>query len=104
MNAIDKLTFTGALGDQEFKDMTVNMFTNALAKNGWREAHNGHIYKRLVERGARFGIKTPNEFARALRGGRTEDAEEGAKARVCCGGRCWVIYKEGSFITLRDGK
>jgi len=80
------------------------IFRQALKENGWREAHNGHIYKRLVERGAALGIKTPNDFARALRDGTTEDAEEGASRRVCRGGNCWVIFRGGSLITIRHPK
>ncbi len=104
MASIDKLNFKGAIGNMPWKDITMNEFINALKESGWREAHNGHIYKRLVERGAALGIKTPNDFARALRDGTTEDAEDGASRRVCRGGNCWVIFRGGSLITIRHPK
>jgi hypothetical protein len=52
----------------------------------------------------RWGIHTPNDFARALRNGWTQLADRGAQARVCCYGQCWVIYREETcrFITIRD--
>jgi hypothetical protein len=100
MASIDRIKFRGSIGNRDFKDITVNEFLEALAKCGWREAHNGHIYKSLVERGAPWGIRTPNDFARALRAGATEDGDRGEKRRVCCHGKCWVIYRGNRFITL----
>ena len=103
MASIDKLEFKGAIGGMDWKDITMNDFINALKKNGWREAPNAHIYQRLVQRGSSFGIKTPDDFARALRDGKTQDAENGASARVCRND-CWVIFKDTSFITIRHAK
>ncbi len=103
MNArpIDQLEFRGAIGNMPFRAVLMNQFVNALSLNGWREAHNGHIYKRLVERGMEFGLNTPDDFARALRDGFTQPAAERAYARVCRGGLCWVIFKDNEFITIR---
>jgi hypothetical protein len=98
---IDALVFHGGIGNRRFGNITMNEFINALKANGWREAHNAHIYQRLVERGPEFGIYTPNEFARALRNGFTQPAERGASMRVCCGNTCWVIYQGNEIITLR---
>jgi hypothetical protein len=104
MTAIDQIEFRGLIGNRLLASITTNEFMNALAAFGWGEAHNGHILQKLRERGSRWGIRTPNEFARALRNGRTQWADDGAKARICCNGQCWVIYREETqrFITLRD--
>ena len=50
-NSIQKLVFKGLIGNMPWAKITVNEFINALEENGWREAHNGHIYQRLKERG-----------------------------------------------------
>lgn len=104
MASIDKLEFKGAIGNMPWKSITMNEFINARKLNGWREAHNGHIYKRLIERGSSWGIKTPNDFARALRNGTTEEAENGAKKRVCLSGNCWVVFRDNNLITIRHTK
>jgi hypothetical protein len=106
MRTIDQIEFRGLIGNIRFQAITEAEFRNALGKCGWREAHNGHIYKRLCERGPRFGILTPNDFARALRDGQTRMAGGGGKARVCCQGQCWVIFREEdcSLITIRDAR
>lgn len=102
MAAIDKLKFKGAMGNMPFKSITMNEFIDALKQNGWRENHPlGHFYKRLVQYGPSFGIRTPSEFARALRDGTTEEAERGRKMRVCRGGSCWVVFQGNRFITIR---
>ena len=100
MASIDRIKFRGLIGNREFKDLTVEEFLDALAKCGWREAHNGHIFKALVKRGPPWGIRTPNEFASALRTGTTEDGDRGERRQVCCKGRCWVIFKGNRLITL----
>jgi hypothetical protein len=104
MPAIDQIEFVGLIGNRPLSLITTNEFMNALEKNGWGEAHNAHILQRLRERGSRWGIITPNDFARALRDGRTMPANEGALARVCCHAQCWVIYRDDTcrFITIRD--
>lgn len=99
---IDQLKFRGSIGNERFQGITMNRFINALKLNGWREAHNAHIFERLVERGQRFGIFTPNDFARALRTGFTQPAGNGASRRVCCGDSVWVIFRNHEFITIRD--
>jgi|ERR1017187_772161 hypothetical protein len=105
MASIDKLEFKGAIGNMPWASITMNEFIDALSKNGWREApHKGHLYQRLLQRGSSLGIKTPNDFARALRSGTTEDAEDGAKKRVCRGGTCWVIFRDNILITFRHAK
>ena len=104
MAAIDDISFVGLIGNRQLESITTNEFMNALARCGWGEAHNAHILMRLRERGIRWGIFTPNDFARKLRDGYTINANDGAKARVCCNGECWVIYREDTccFITIRD--
>ncbi len=98
---IDQLEFPGSIGNMPMPVILMNQFINALAFNGWREAHNAHFYKRLVERGKHFGITTPNDFARMLRNGSTLPARDGASKRVCQGGVCEVIFNENEFITIR---
>ena len=100
-NTIDQIEFRGLLGNRPFASILMNEFINALRLNGWREAHNAHIYQRLLQRGVEFGLRTPNDFARALRDGRTLPAEGGASVRICHGGQCWVIYRDHEFITIR---
>jgi hypothetical protein len=101
MVSIESIKFVGLIGDRPWKEITVNEFMTALGKNGWKEAHNAHIFMRLSEKGAALGIRTPNEFARALRSGTTEEAKDGAQARVCSGGKFQVIFRDNCFITLR---
>ena len=98
---IDELEFRGLIGNRPLRAITMNEFINALAQNGWREAHNAHIYQRLVERGPQWGINTANDFARALRGGVTQAADGGASRRVCRGNAFWVIFRGNEFITIR---
>jgi hypothetical protein len=100
MASIDSIKFVGLIGDKAWKEITVNEFLDALAKCGWKEAHNAHIFMRLSERGPGLGIRTPNDFARALRKGTTEDADGGAKARVCAGRKFQVIFRGNAFITI----
>jgi hypothetical protein len=99
--SIEQLTFPGAIGNMPFRAITMNQFINALKQNGWREAHNAHIYQRLLERGKEFGIHTPNDLASALRYGFTQPADDGASRRVCQGGACWIIFKDQALITIR---
>ena len=101
MASIDGIKFVGLIGDKPWKEITVNEFMTALAKSGWKEAHNAHIFRRLSERGSALGIRTPNEFARALRAGTTEEGKDGAKTRVCGGGKFQVIFRDNCFITFR---
>ncbi|HWD91504.1 MAG TPA: hypothetical protein VG938_04060 [Verrucomicrobiae bacterium] len=97
---IDELKFHGAIGNRRFCNITANEFNTALRANGWREAHNGHVYMRLIERGEQLGIFTPNDFARALRNGFTLRAKNEAFGRVC-GRNSWqVIFKGNQFITI----
>jgi hypothetical protein len=100
---IDQIEFVGLIGNRLLTEITTNEFMNALAKNGWGEAHNAHILMRLRERGPLWRIWTPNDFARALRDGMTIPDREGASRRVCCHGQCWVIYRgdRSRFITIR---
>jgi hypothetical protein len=99
--SIDQIEFGGQIGNMPFPSITINEFINALAKNGWREAHNAHIYQRLLQRGPVFGLATPNDFARALRDGYSIPSRDGATARVCRGGAYWVIYRDTELITIR---
>ncbi len=101
MASIENIKFAGLIGDKPWKEITVNEFMTALAKSGWKEAHNAHIFMRLSEKGPGFGIRTPNDFARALRNGTTEEAKDGAQARVCAGGKFQVIFRGNCFITFR---
>lgn len=98
--SIDSIEFRGLIGNKAWHEMTGPEFLDALEKNGWREAHNAHIFMRLKQRGPRLGIYTPNDFARALRDGHTLPAERGALQRVCRGGDFVVIYRGFSFITI----
>jgi hypothetical protein len=100
---IDQIEFVGLIGNRLLTQVTTNEFMNALAKNGWGEAQNAHILMRLRERGHLWGIRTPDDFARALRDGITVPDRDGALRRVCCHGQCWVIYRGdlSRFITIR---
>jgi hypothetical protein len=64
---IDAIEFPGLIGNQTWDRITGPEFFDALAKCGWREAHNAHIFLRLCQRGPGLGIHNPNDFARALR-------------------------------------
>jgi hypothetical protein len=101
---IESFAFHGLIGDLPWPRITGPEFFNALAKIGWREAHNAHIFKRLCERGPGLGINTPNDFARALRNGHTLPTKGGALQRVCQApsGSFVVIYREQSrsLITI----
>jgi hypothetical protein len=99
-NSIQKLAFKGLIGNMPWAKITMNEFINALEENGWREAHNGHIYQRLKERGPRLGIKTPNDLARALSKCKPEPADGGAMQ--CVLGDASLIYRGNSMITFRD--
>ena len=103
MEAIETFEFRGLIGGRALFSITTNEFMHALRDIGWREAHNAHILQKLRERGRLWGINTPEDFARALRNGYTILAHEGAKARVCCNGMCWVIFREAerTLITIR---
>jgi hypothetical protein len=103
-NSIQKLVFKGLIGNMPWAKMTVNEFINALEENGWREAHNGHIYQRLKERGPRLGIKTPNDLARALSRSKPEPADAGAMQCVfhASGGDSCLVFRGTSLITFRD--
>ncbi len=100
---IDRIEFTGLIGNRLLTEITTNEFMNALAKSGWGEAVNAHILQRLRQRGHLWGILTPNDFARALRNGRTVPDRDGSMRRECCQGLCWVIYRAETcrFITVR---
>ncbi len=100
---IDQIEFVGLIGNRLLTQVTTNEFMNALARNGWGEAHNAHILMRLRERGHWWGIGTPNDFARALRSGMTVPDPDGCLRRLCCQGQCVVIYRGdlGRFITIR---
>jgi hypothetical protein len=104
MNSIQRLVFKGAIGNMPWAKITMNEFINALNENGWREAHNGHIYQRLKERGARLGIKNPNDLARALSRAKPEKAENGAMQCVIysSGGDSCLVYRGNAMITFRD--
>ena len=102
MASIDNIKFAGLIGDKAWKEITVNEFMAALGKNGWKEAHNAHIFMRLCERGPTLGIRAPNDFARALRSGTTENAKDGAQTRVCSAGKFQVIFRDNCFITIRQ--
>ena len=99
---IDAFAFEGNAGSYPFHAVTGNQWDNALHRIGWREAHNAHVLMRLKEkgRGAAFGLFTLQDFARAIKGGYSIPAKNGAFARICCGGRFSVIYKDREFITL----
>jgi hypothetical protein len=99
---IDGIKFAGLIGNRRLHQITTNEFMSALAKCGWREAHNAHVLMRLRERGMFWGLRTANDFARALRYGYTVSADDGAMARVCCLGQCWVIFRPElrSLITI----
>ncbi len=100
---IGEIEFRGLIGNRPLNEITTNEFMNALKANGWGEAHNAHILMRLRERGPLWGIRTPNDFARALRDGWTAPAAGGAQLRECGNGQFWVIYREqdNQFITIR---
>lgn len=100
---IERIEFVGLIGNRLLTQITTNEFMNALGKLGWGEAPNAHILQRLRERGAAWGIRTPNDFAQALRDGRSVPADQGAMRRECRAGLFWVIYRAETsrFITIR---
>jgi hypothetical protein len=80
----------------------MNEFIKALRANGWKEGsytREYHFYQRLVERGPKVGIFTPNDLARALRTGYTAPAKNGYSKRICRNAFT-VIFNGNEFITL----
>lgn len=102
MAKIDSLRFSGLVKNRRLKDITGPEFHEALTKAGWREAHNGHILKRLRQRGPACGIKTLEDFGRALKKGTTEEGERGVTVRILPRGG-YVVYKGNRFITFVSG-
>jgi hypothetical protein len=51
---IEAIEFRGLIGNKTWDQITGPEFLNALARCGWREAHNAHIFLRLCERGPRL--------------------------------------------------
>lgn len=102
MPTIEMLSFRGLIGNTEFQDITGPDFMNALHTAGWREAHNAHIFRRLRERGAHLGIRTPNDLVRAIGRGTTQRQADGTCLRAICQGRAVIVYREttGALITL----
>ena len=127
MLPLEEFEFRGLIGNRPFKEITGPEFDNALSKIGWRQAPAGkkknytdensertrsHIFLRIRgtgkdKRGEVCGLLTPNDFARALRNGRSEPAGSGAKIRICTGRHgieFHVVYREmkheGWFVTL----
>lgn len=59
------ISFVGSIGRRPFKQLTQQEMRNAFAKVGLREAHNGHVFMRLIQRGPAAGINNLDDFARA---------------------------------------
>lgn len=109
MAVISAIEFVGLIGNRPILQLHGPEFDNALAKAGWREAHNAHILKRLKERGPGIGINTLNDFARSLRIGEDAPNPSGGKRRLILGSTSdgkqpFVVYRDdqdpGLLITL----
>jgi hypothetical protein len=109
MSPISTIRFVGLIGNRPIRMLHGPEFNNALAKVGWREAHNAHILKRLKERGPSIGILTLNDFGRMLRNGADAPNPSGGKRRMLGhitggGSQPYVVYRDdrlpGLFITI----
>jgi hypothetical protein len=97
-----RIAFTGLIANRPLITLTQQEIRNAFAKIGLREAHNSHFISRLVERGAQFGIRTLDDFARAVNNGVARaGAQPGTVEIVLPGGRAAVVTNAaGELVTL----
>jgi hypothetical protein len=107
MSQFAELVFSGLIGNMPLNSLTQQQIRNALARQGLRQAHdpNHNFVQRLVERGAKAGIRTLNDFARAIRGGTAVPSRpgftRGTVAIILQNGEWAVIVNEvGELITL----
>jgi hypothetical protein len=97
-----RIRFIGLIGNRPLASLTQQEVRNAFARAGLREAHNSHFISRLIERGGQFGIRTLNDFARALNGGVARaGSNPGTIEIVLPGGRTAVVTNQaGELITF----
>lgn len=97
-----RIAFIGLIGNRPLAQLGHQQIRNAFAKIGLREAHNAHFIKRLIERGPQFGIRTLNDFARAMNNGVARTgAQKGTTEIVFPNGRAAaVINASGELVTL----
>jgi hypothetical protein len=97
-----RVAFVGLIGNRPLAQLGHQEIRNAFARVGLREAHNGHFIKRLIERGPKFGIRTLNDFARALNNGTARaGVQRGTTEIVFPNGRAAaVVNSSGELVTL----
>lgn len=97
-----RITFIGLIGNRPLMQLGHQEIRNAFAKIGLREAHNAHFIKRLIERGPQFGIRTLNDFARAMNNGVARAGSQKATTEIVFpnGRAAAVINSAGELVTL----
>lgn len=100
--AYGRIAFVGLIGNRPLIQLGHQQIRNAFGKIGLREAHNAHFIKRLIERGPQFGIRTLNDFARAMNNGVARaGAQKGTTEIVLPNGRAAVVVNSaGELVTL----
>jgi hypothetical protein len=74
---LGQIAFSGLIKNRPLRSLTHQQIRNAFAQVGLREAHNAHFIMRLLERGPAAGIKTLDDFARALNKAEKVPGEKG---------------------------
>jgi hypothetical protein len=99
---IEKVSFPGLKNRALIRDLTDQELKSLFAKGGLREAHNGHIYQRLKQRGAEFGLSTPDNVASAINyGTRRAGKNPGTVEILLPNGRGYfVVNGKGELITI----
>ena len=97
-----RIAFVGLIGNRPLIQLGHQQIRNAFAKVGLREAHNAHFIKRLIQRGPHYGIRTLNDFARAMNNGVARaGAQKGTTEIVFPNGRAAaVVNAAGELVTL----
>ena len=97
-----RIGFVGITGNRPLVQLTHQEIRNAFAKIGLREAHNAHFIKRLIERGANYGIRTINDLARALNNGVARVGKQSRTTEIVFpnGRAAAVVNSSGELVTF----
>lgn len=102
---LERLEFVGSIANRALAEITGPQFNRALARIGWREAHNGHFFMRLRERGPDWGLVTPGDVSRRWQRGYTTYEGNGRARRYLAKSSAYVVYVVATraLITIRHG-
>ncbi|MEX0887148.1 MAG: hypothetical protein WD009_11995 [Phycisphaeraceae bacterium] len=97
-----RIAFIGLINNRPLTSVGQQEIRNAFAKIGLREAHNSHFVSRLIERGPVFGIRTLDDFARAINNGAARPGgSPGTVEIVVVSGRVAVVINPaGELVTF----